>query len=114
MSTPRELRWLWLREPRQQLAYILSDWGGALARLGNRIDRDAAGDYSLGYSEGLKMAAVHVIATTAMKREAGVKLFQRLGMPTDPDTLAKFGLADPVEESKQRARQAFEDRHSTL
>ena len=114
MSTPRTFRWLLIREPRAQLAHTISDVGSAIARLGNRLDRDAVGDYSLGFSDGQRMAAGYIVATTAMRREAGVELFRRLGMSTDPETLERWGLADPVEQSKQRARAAFQERHSAL
>ena len=40
--TPGYFRWLWIREPRQQLAYALRDLSDALARLADRLDGDEA------------------------------------------------------------------------
>ena len=110
MSTPAAFRLLALREPRAWLAYKLSDLGGALARLGNRLDRDAAGDYSHGYSDGLKMAGVWVASTEPMKRERAIRLLERLGVDVTPDFLGQLGWGEAVEQSKQQARDAFDER----
>lgn len=105
----------WLRHPvetaRWHLADALSGLGGALARLAHRIHDDAPGDYSDGYVDGEWIAGLYAATTTPMPRDDAVRLLERLGVDLGPDTLAKLGLmGEEVEESKARARDAFDER----
>ena len=55
-TTPKYFRWLWIREPRTWLGHQLSDVGNALAQLGARLTGEAAGGYSDGFRDGLRLA----------------------------------------------------------
>ena len=128
----------WLREPRLMVAYKVSDLGAAISRLAVRIHREVPGDFGDGVRDGQQIAGVYAATTTARTRKDARKLLRGLGV--DEEIIASFGFGeddaareraraalkalglphdddtldrpDWIEVSKQRAQEAFEQRHS--
>lgn len=128
----------WLREPRLMVAYKVSDLGAAISRLAVRIHREVPGDFGDGVRDGQQIAGVYAATTTARTRKDARKLLRGLGV--DEEIIASFGFGeddaarerarvalgalglpadddtldrpDWIEASIQRAREAFEERHS--
>lgn len=79
-----------ITSPRASLAHAVSDLGNAIARLGSRIHRDAAGDYWQGQRDAWELARVWQWHTRRAARGDVVRMLDRLGFDSSEETLERL------------------------